>query len=829
MPKLIIDDQELEVAPGTKVIEAAERLSIMIPRFCYHPGLGSVGACRMCAVKFLEGPVKGVQMSCMVDALEGMVVSTTDEEAVDFRRHVIEWLMLNHPHDCPVCDEGGECLLQDMTVSGGHSIRRYRGKKRTYCDQYLGVFVQHEMNRCIHCWRCTRFYQDFSGYHDLGALQIGNRTYFGRYTDGPLVSPFSGNLIDICPTGVYTDKPARFKARHWDLQRSPSICIHCSLGCHTVASARYREVVRMEARFSEPVNGYFICDRGRFGFDYANHPERPRRARNGPEEVPWREAVQAAAVKLLQIGQGAGSNAIACLGSTRSSLENQGMLKRFCQLQGWREPQYFEDFNLERKVKKAVSRLDARLAVSLREIEKADFILAIGADPINEAPMLALAMRQAYRNGATVAIVDPRPVFLPFPFSHLLVAPRNMDLCVKALVKGAVSRPVAAKLGPDALQFYDAIPDEYPFDPMIRDLCAAAGQKLQLSRQPVIVCGTDIVRETTPAVGADNALLLQAEKEKAGLFYLMPGANAFGAALFSSADGSFDNILEAIEDGSVKGLLLVESDPFRLFPDQKRLEAAIDKLDFLLVLDYLPSRAAQRAHMFLPTLTLFEAGGSFVNQEGRVQFGQRVHHGGIPVAQLSGGKHPERRFRSDISGGEPKAAWQILVELAHAMSAPRKEIADDNLWLWMSHQNPVFANIEASHEKPEGVRLIPDQSAEPPFVVNEPDDLAPDDGLELLLVDWTFGTEELSGYSRHTQQAEKTPALFMHTQDAARAGLETGDKVLVHLDGGPLEVKLCVMEKMAPGVLILPRHRQLAWQKLKTFPVTVPMDRIKKV
>ncbi|MBE0617756.1 MAG: (2Fe-2S)-binding protein, partial [Proteobacteria bacterium] len=223
MPKLIIDEREILVPEGTKVIEAAERLGITVPRFCYHEALGSVGACRLCAVKFLEGPVKGIQMSCMTDARDGMVVSTTHPDAVAFRRSVIEWLMLNHPHDCPVCDEGGHCLLQDMTVAGGHGIRRYQGTKRTYCDQDLGPFVQHEMNRCIHCWRCRRFYQDHAGYLDLGALQIGSRTYFGRFREGALESPFSGNLIDLCPTGVFTDRPARFKGRRWDFQRAPSI------------------------------------------------------------------------------------------------------------------------------------------------------------------------------------------------------------------------------------------------------------------------------------------------------------------------------------------------------------------------------------------------------------------------------------------------------------------------------------------------------------------------------------------------------------------------------------------------------------------------------
>ena len=262
MPNLIIDEREIEVPDGTKVIEAAERLGIMIPRFCYHEALGSVGACRLCAVKFIEGHKKGIDMSCMVEAKDGMVVSTTHPEALAFRKFIIECLMLNHPHDCPVCDEGGHCLLQDETVSGGHGRRRYSDKKRTYLDQDLGPFVQHEMNRCIHCFRCRRFYQDFAGYRDLGVMQIGNREYFGRFESGRLESPFSGNLIDICPTGVYTDKPARFKGRRWNFERGPSLCLHCSLGCNTTGSARYREMVRLEARQNPKVNNHFICDRG---------------------------------------------------------------------------------------------------------------------------------------------------------------------------------------------------------------------------------------------------------------------------------------------------------------------------------------------------------------------------------------------------------------------------------------------------------------------------------------------------------------------------------------------------------------------------------------
>ncbi len=831
MPKLKIDGFEIEVEHGTKVIEAAARLGIIIPRFCYHPGLGPVGACRICAVKFLEGPAKGIQMSCMTDASDGMVVSTTDEEAVDFRKHVIEWLMMNHPHDCPVCDEGGHCLLQDLTVAGGHGIRRFLGKKRTYYDQYLGIFIQHEMNRCIQCWRCRRFYQEFAGYRDLGALQIAHHTYFGRATDGQLESPFSGNIIDICPTGVYTDKPSRFTGRRWDFERGPSLCIHCSLGCNVVASARYREMVRLEARFSESVNGYFICDRGRYGFYYANHPERPRRARIGTDDISLDKAIETAADKIFHISQRNGSKAIACLGSTRSSLENQAMLMKLSRIQGWNEPTYFEVSATGNKVKRAVSRLNEDLTISMREMEKADFILSVGADPLNEAPMLALAMRQASRNGATVAVIDPRPVFLPFEFTHLPVAPEGLDLCLSTLVKKAMDRSAVEKMGKEALRFFDTIAAEHP-DAALRDPMSKIEQKLRQSSYPVIVCGTAIVRESTPDVAADNALLLRASKDRTGLFYVMSGANAFGAALLSPDGGSLMNVVESIERGTVKALLLVEMDPFWSFPDEARLKKAVEKLEFLLVLDYLPSLSARLAHIFLPTRTLFEMETSFVNQEGRVQFAMPAYRGGIPISQMSAGGHPPRVFRREIPGAESRPAWEILARLANAMGREMLPLSRSELWKWIAEEYPVFSNVRVSDGLLDGVRVSPRPGKEKPFSSNERIQPSKEGKgnrrLELLVADWTFGTEELSTYSRFIRQVEKEPCLFMNSKDASEIGLKDRERITLQLDRGPLKMELRVVDNIAPGVIMMPQHRQLAWQKMERWPMKVAFDQIRK-
>jgi len=822
MPKLVIDDREIEVVAGTKVIEAAEHLGIMIPRFCYHPALGSVGACRVCAVKFLEGPLKGIQMSCMVDARDGMIVSTTDDEAVDFRQHVIEWLMVNHPHDCPVCDEGGHCLLQDMTIAGGHGLRRFEGHKRTYTDQYLGPLVQHEMNRCIHCYRCSRFYQEYSGYRDLGVMRSANHTFFGRFQEGILESPFTGNLSDICPTGVYTDKPSRYFGRRWDYERSPTICTHCSLGCHTVISFRYREARRQESRFSQAVNGYFICDRGRYGHFYNGLESRPRAASISGREVTIGEALQKAHHKLDQIHQ------VAVVGSTRSSLETQSMLTHFCRVNNLDDPVYFMDQALSVKVKSAVARLEPELAVSLREVEEADFILVMGADPVNEAPMLALALRQAQRNGATIVVLDPRPVSLPLDFIHLPVALNELGFYSGLLIKAAVDQTAAAALGDSAAQFYAAAPDENLVDESHREQIAAVVQALRECRRPVIVCGTDIVPPQISGLAADLALLLQAAGKKTGLFYVLPGANAFGAGIVSDPQRSLLQIIEGIENGEIKALILAESDPFSQFADRKRLEQAIDQIELLIVLDYLNTQAVAGAHLFLPTSTIYETGGLFINQEGRLQVVGKAYKGGLPIVQSGGGDHPPRIYGTGIPAADIRPAWQLLADLAGKNAGP----VFDRVWL--ADLIPEIADLPAWDDIPDdGVRLQSAAIADLRFIGQNAFALdkagARDPSLELVLVDWTFGTEELSACSACLRELETEPYATMHTDDADALKLIDGDRIEIETENGSLEINLRVAENMACGVLVIPRHQRLAWQVFETGRVVIGKDRIKKV
>ena len=409
MPTLTVDNYRLTVPDGTTVLEAALAAGIVVPHFCWHPALGKAGSCRACAVKILEGPVKGIQMSCMLEASDGMVVSTGDPEALELRRQVLEWLMINHPHDCPVCDEGGECQLQDFTIAAGQTTRQYDGPKRTHLNQYLGPGLAHEMNRCIQCYRCVRFYQEYAGGTDFGVMGRAGMVYFGRQQDGPLESCFSGNLADICPTGVFTDKPSRYKGRYWDYQMAPSICPGCSLGCSTIVVARYRELLKIKSRRNDRVNGSFICDSGRYATEAVNDKERPRTARLNRMPCNPQTALTSAAVRLRQTADQYGPSSLVVLGSPRMSLEGNLMAARLAASLGGASLCYFGSTEEARRAEAA---LDHNRA-SLEDIRKADLLVLDQSDILKEGPIAALAVRQAWRNGAKIFVVgSEKPAWL---------------------------------------------------------------------------------------------------------------------------------------------------------------------------------------------------------------------------------------------------------------------------------------------------------------------------------------------------------------------------------------------------------------------------------
>src|SRR5688572_14501655 len=368
MVTIYIDNKPYPVKPGKNLLETCLTLGFDLPYFCWHPALGSVGACRQCAVKTFrsENDKQGrLIMSCMEPVVQNLRISIQDPEAVEFREQIIEWLMTNHPHDCAVCDEGGSCHLQDMTVMTGHAYRRFNFKKRTHKNQYLGPFINHEMNRCIQCYRCVRFYKDYAGGNDLDVFASKGNVYFGRHEDGVLENEFSGNLTEVCPTGVFTDKTLKqHYTRKWDLTTAPSICQHCSLGCNIIAGERYGELRSITSRYNGEVNGYFICDRGRFGYEFVNAPTRIRKSLLNNEEVDN--------VKMLQeIARLLSNSKVIGIGSPRASLQSNFALKTLVGQDNFYHGISENEHDLGSLSVKVLSEGPAR-AVTMKEVEQAD-------------------------------------------------------------------------------------------------------------------------------------------------------------------------------------------------------------------------------------------------------------------------------------------------------------------------------------------------------------------------------------------------------------------------------------------------------------------------
>ncbi|MGD0586291.1 MAG: NADH-quinone oxidoreductase subunit NuoG [Oryzomonas sp.] len=628
MIKLIIDDIPVEVPDGTTVLEAAQSVDIPIPHFCWHPALGKAGACRVCAVKMLDGPVKGVQMSCMLPAQDGMVVSTTDDEAMAMRKSVIEWLMINHPHDCPVCDEGGECQLQDFTIAGGHGIRRYDGKKRTYNNQYLGEYIEHEMNRCIQCYRCARFYQEYAGGTDFGAMGRAALVYFGRQDDGPLESPFSGNLVDICPTGVFTDKTARFRARYWDYDMAPSVCPHCSLGCNTVPMARYRELLKTTARRNDHVNGWFICDRGRFSNAGVNAPERPRQALVDGKPVSLDEALDALATLLGEFLELHGPDSLAIVGSPRMDLTGNIMAARLREMLGAGTLCLFNDTDQAELTGKAVSLLTAENSASQEDVRNADLIALVGCDLLEEAPMMALAVRQAWRNGARVYVITPHPALLPEgEGTNLTLAQRTHWGLKERVAEGRVRGPL-------------------PF--AFVHVASLADVPLAEAKRPVIVCGasrTGLEAVQTLAPGA------------AKLAFILDGPNAFGCTELARQHRGVA-LSTALADGRIKGIISFEADLHHELPEGIAVLGAAD---------WLPTGLVARAGVVLPTTTWVEQEGIFINNEGRAQRFKKVMNPGLPIKGLTPELHPPRVHGKDAPGGDVAPSARLIAMLMQCL------------------------------------------------------------------------------------------------------------------------------------------------------------------
>ena len=858
MARVNIDGQDYDLEAGQNLLHACLSKHLEVPYFCWHPALGAVGSCRLCAIIQYadEADERGrLQMACMVPVREGLRISIGAAFAADFRKQVIEWLMENHPHDCPVCEEGGECHLQDMTVMTGHSMRRYRGAKRTWENQYLGPFIGHEMNRCITCYRCVRFYRDYAGGKDLDAFGSRSRMFFGREQDGVLESEFAGNLVEVCPTGVFTDKPfSEVYSRKWDLQSAPSVCPHCAVGCNTFPAERYGLLKRVHNRYHGELNGYFLCDVGRFGGHFVNHEKRLRQAgvrgEDGVFEAGGRDAALAAIAERLP-GQLLG------IGSPRASLEANFALREFVGEANFCPGLADDEAATMAAALDAYRRGGFRIP-TIAEVEQADAVLILGVDLPNTAARLALAVRQAVRR-------------VTFGMAEEAGIPTWQDASVRGHAQGAanplfIASPASTRIDELAQRTTHGLPaalaqtgvaiahaiDAASGDSADRDFAAAAAAALAAAERPLIIAGSETREPALVQAAAHIAQALKQQGKDAALAITAMEANSYGVALLGGGL-SLSDALARMKDGA--GAVVLENDLHRRAP------VPAGALANAVVIDALETPTAEAAAVVLPAATYAEHTGTLVNFELRAQRFYQVFE---PTGEVAPGwrwiaalaeaggrdlgwqhvddataacaaapgfealaglapkadyraraatkipRQPHRysgrtAMRAHLGVHEPKARVDAETPLAYSMEG---ENAGDQpgalvpyVWApgWNSNQSVFKFQQEVGGPLAggdPGVRLSPNGTgeaggADAPSPESERDEAALADGaFRAVRVHALFGSDELAAASAPIMARAPASFVLLNPADAKALGVAAGDGVRIEELGASVAVAL---------------------------------------
>lgn len=577
MPKLTIDGTEIEVQAGTTVFQACQQAGVEVPHFCFHERLAIAGNCRMCLVELEKAP-KPIA-SCAYPTADGMVIKTNTPMVEKARKGVMEFLLINHPLDCPICDQGGECDLQDEAMAYGKDRSRYEENRRAVADKYMGPLVKTTMTRCIHCTRCVRFITDVAGVEELGATGRGENMEITTYVEKALTSELSGNIIDLCPVGALTSKPYEFKARSWELKKTESIDVFDALGTNICINTRGPEVMRILPRLNEDINEEWMADKARFAYDGLKRQrlDRPYIRQNGKlKECSWDAALQFVATKI----ETAKSNEMAAIAGDLCDVESMFALKELMQS--------LDVQNLDCRQDAAFIPHDTRahylFNTSIAGIEKADVCLIMGANLRWEAPLLNARIRKTYLQSKLKVGMIGEELDLTYPYTYIGAGPEVIDALLKnthsfaALLKNAKNPMII--IGSALMTRADA---------------PALFQKIQ---QLIDTFG--IIRDDWNGYN----LLHKAASRVGGLdIGFVPNKSAIGT----------EQIIEAAQKGSLKLLYLLGADELHIKPHQNCC---------VVYQGHHGDMGAQIADVILPGAAYTEKSGTYINIEGRVQRGE---------------------------------------------------------------------------------------------------------------------------------------------------------------------------------------------------------------
>ncbi|AHE99015.1 NADH-quinone oxidoreductase subunit NuoG [Thioalkalivibrio paradoxus] len=615
-----IDGQTLQAPKGTMLIDVADDANIRIPRFCYHRKLSVAANCRMCLVEVEKAPKP--LPACATPVMEGMKVYTRSPLALAAQKGTMEFLLINHPLDCPICDQGGECELQDVAMGYGESVSRYTEAKRVVHDRDIGPLIETEMTRCIHCTRCVRFAEEIAGVRELGATGRGEQMRIGTYVEHTVSHELSGNVIDLCPVGALTAKPSRYRARAWEYQQAASIAAHDGVGSNLFVHTYNGRVMRVVPRENDAVNETWISDRDRFSYTGLDAPDRLTRPRIkvGGE---WRDASWEEALAMAADGLRAADPArIGALLSPSLTLEEfylaQSVLRgigagdidhRLGQL----------DFRDD-----AVAPLFPWLGSSIEDLEHADAVLLVGCNPRREAPMLAHRLRKAGLKGARISVVHAHGVDLTYPTDAQLLG--DVRSQVLALAGVAARLKDQGKKLPKLLS--DVVAAAFTEDEATVEAQRRIAVALSEGQQAQVLLGADAI--ASPAFSTLRALAgWIARQTGARLGYLAAGGNAAGAWLAGCvptrtvggavAEPAGSDIRTMLAQGR-DAFVLAGIDPDCDFADPMPARRALRDARLVVALNAFANPALEEvADVLLPVATAFETSGTLVNAEGRWQ------------------------------------------------------------------------------------------------------------------------------------------------------------------------------------------------------------------
>ena len=635
MPTLLIDDQEIEVPEGMTVLQAAEMLGIEIPIFCYHPKLSIAGNCRMCLVEMENSP-KPIA-SCAMPATQGMVIRTKTPMVKKARQGVLEFLLINHPLDCPICDQGGECDLQDITVAYGGDSSRFGLNKRAVPDKDFGPLIETAMNRCIHCTRCIRFATEVAGVPELGATGRGEEMEIGTYIEKTITSELSGNMIDICPVGALTSKPYNYRGRSWELSATPSIDVLDAVGSSIRIDTRGRDVMRILPRQNDDVNEDWISDKTRFACDGLKYQRLDRPYARGKDgrlyPVSWEEAFGVIADRLQHIR----GDHMAAIAGDMVDVEAMLALKDLMTAMG--SPHI--DCRQDGAQVGEGPRCSYLFNTTIGGIERADFCLLIGTNPRWEAPLINARIRKNYLfTGLPVAFIGPFHE-LGYPIDYL----ENDPLILEKIMKG--KHPISAALkvakypmmilGQGALRRDDG--------PAI----------LSLARQIADKYG--VVHKTKPHLSEhwNGFNVLQTAASRVGGLDLgfLPGPNGYGVK----------EILKAANRKEIEAVYLLGADEIDMTPF---------KSAFVIYQGHHGDRGATAADVILPGAAYTEKSGTYVNTEGRAQ----------------------RGLKAASPPGEAKEDWKIIRALSERLGLELPYNTIEEVRVRLVEINPLFDELD---------------------------------------------------------------------------------------------------------------------------------------